>query len=97
MRAFVDGKLLQERTVQTMLTPHTLTNGEPSTYGLGFYVRTVRGREFIYHGGNIFGWRGMIVLVPSKDIFCAVLTNRDDERNQVARLATGAAALAAGR
>lgn len=91
------GALLKPETIARMQTPRTLADGEASPYALGWYVRDVRGRRFVFHGGAIFGWRAMLARIPADGVVCAVLTNRDRDDNEVARLATGAAALVAGQ
>ena len=95
--AFLAGRILAPATVARMQSTPTLADGTRSEYALGFYVREVRGHRFVYHAGGIYGWRAMVVLIPEKAVVCAVLTNRDSDDNRVANLATGAAALVAGR
>lgn len=57
--------------------PHTLTSGTPLSYGYGWHIKNVNGREVREHGGSIFGYKSMAVYYPAEDVYVVGLTNCD--------------------
>ncbi|HKK79290.1 MAG TPA: serine hydrolase, partial [Phaeodactylibacter sp.] len=49
--------------------------GGPTTYGLGWFISTHKGRKAIQHGGNIDGFSAMVGLLPQDSVGVVVLTN----------------------
>jgi len=96
-QAYGAGVILKPETIARMQTPPVLADGKASTYALGWMVRDVRGHRIVFHAGGIYGWRAMLVRIPENEVFVAVLTNRDDDANPLAKLAVGAAALVASK
>lgn len=75
-------RLLSEVTVADMFTPQmaisTLGQRELpiTTYGLGWFVESYRGRLMVSHTGAIDGFYSIVVLLPSDGLGVVVLTNR---------------------
>ena len=44
-------------------------------YGLGFRVYDYAGQRLVYHAGAVQGYRGMIALLPARDLGVAILWN----------------------
>jgi hypothetical protein len=80
----LDGnRLLEEATLQDMHTPHMLIGGYPKagdtsilqSYGLGWFVESLRGEYLVHHGGGIDGFITMVALLPQKGIGVVTLSN----------------------
>ena len=67
------------------------TGEDDAGYGLGWRIEEREGLKFVSHGGGINGWRAFVVRVPAKEIFVAVLTNREGGRPRVSELANSIA------
>ena len=46
-------------------------------YGLGWRIYNYAGRELIFHGGAVQGYRGMMAVMPERDLGIAILWNSD--------------------
>ncbi len=49
-----------------------------TTYGLGWFVQTYRGRLMVWHTGSIDGYYSMVSLLPLDGLGVAILTNRSN-------------------
>jgi CubicO group peptidase (beta-lactamase class C family) len=74
-RALFGGKVVSAASLKRMTTPYILKSGEPSTYGYGLQIGTLRGRRAIRHGGGIFGFSTDALYLPEQDVFVAVFSN----------------------
>lgn len=70
-RAILDGGLVEEATTVQALNHPALEQG----YGLGFKVRTWRGRTIVGHDGNMPGVATQLLLSPDDGVGVVVLTN----------------------
>lgn len=81
-------RLLTSAVLAEMHTPHTVIRREAparesypftnfSSYGLGWFLDDFRGREAVYHGGNLDGMSSMVALLPSERLGVVILTNMD--------------------
>jgi Beta-lactamase len=60
---------------------------EDRSYGAGWMIgRAFDGTTVVYHTGNQAGVVTLVMLLPSRDISCVVLTNHDDDHDLVARI-----------
>jgi CubicO group peptidase (beta-lactamase class C family) len=59
-------------------TPFTLTNGRPTDYGFGWYVRREGDRLRVWHTGETRGFRNAILRFPDERLTVVVLTNRNE-------------------
>ena len=46
-------------------------------YGMGWRVYDYAGHRVVFHGGAVQGYRGLLALVPERDIGVAILWNSD--------------------
>jgi D-alanyl-D-alanine carboxypeptidase len=76
-QAIVDGKLLKPESWQKMTTSYRLHGIRATGYGYGFFIRSIRGRAAIEHGGDIGGFSADMMRFPQEGIFIAVLANND--------------------
>ena len=74
-RALFSGKVVSPASLKQMTTPYVLKSGEPTTYGYGLTIGTLRGRRAIRHGGGIFGFSTDALYLPDQDVFVAVFSN----------------------
>jgi CubicO group peptidase (beta-lactamase class C family) len=79
-------RLLAEATVQEMFTTQMAVSahGPPelpiSSYGLGWFVESYRGRLMVSHAGAIDGFYSIVVLLPTERLGVVVLTNASQQR-----------------
>ena len=61
------------------------------SYGVGWMIgHAFDGTTVLYHNGNQAGVVTVMMLLPSRDISCVVLTNQDDDQELVERIRDGA-------
>lgn len=94
--ALFGGKVVSEASLERMITPYTLSDGESTGYGFGLAVRDIRGRHAIAHGGGIFGFSTNALYIPEEKIFVAVLSNSTGSRSNPTTISTRLAAVALG-
>jgi CubicO group peptidase (beta-lactamase class C family) len=83
--ALLSGKVLRQASVDQMLTPGRLSNGElprnsqgrPIQYGFGVDLTDVDGRRAVSHRGTIQGFRSHICTLIQERISVAYLINTD--------------------
>ena len=78
--AFRDGKLVQPRTRDEMLTPLKLRDGRTTGYGLGWGIGEFRGRRLISHAGGQAGVSTMLAFLPDHDLTVALMFNMEGVR-----------------
>ena len=80
-------RVLSERIVREMLTPHTITGSGMDTifpmshfsvYGQGLGMRDYCGRKLVSHTGGIDGMLSVVAFVPEEKLGVVALTNTDD-------------------
>jgi CubicO group peptidase (beta-lactamase class C family) len=94
-KALYSYKLIKKEWVDKAITPYTLSDGKPTTYGYGLGVSKVQGSKSIEHGGGIPGFLTMGMYLPAEDIFVAVFSNCDCKSPD--GVATKIAAIALGK
>jgi CubicO group peptidase (beta-lactamase class C family) len=79
-----DKQVIQQSTLRDMYRPYTPISGMgndaelgPSSYGLGWFVDTYRGRLRVQHGGNIDGFTAAVQMLPAQRIGIVVLVNQN--------------------
>lgn len=91
MRLLVDGRVINNKDFQQMISPAVLPGGEFSAhpYGYGMYIWHVRGATMIGHTGQINGFASILAYLPSRDITIIAFGNDDnfDAQNFGRRLA----------
>ncbi|WP_332878619.1 serine hydrolase domain-containing protein [Massilia sp. S19_KUP03_FR1] len=91
--AIVAGKLLRPESWKRMMSSSILSNGKPTGYGYGWFVRKIQGRDAIEHGGDINGFSGDTVRFPAEGYYIAILVNSDTQEPDTQTLAEKIAAL----
>jgi len=76
-RALAEGRVVSADSYRKMITPATLPDGKPLTYGYGLGVDVQDGRTVISHAGQTPGFSGGLIYYPDNDLAVAVLTNSD--------------------
>lgn len=86
--AALDGdRLLPQSTLKSMWTPVTLTDGQPSSYGLGWSLVPYQGHARVHHGGSTAGgFEASFMRFPELKLSVIVLSNRQSA--PVGKLAT---------
>ena len=84
------GRLFSEAAAREMWTPVVLqpigTLPQPiraaqpmfDTYALGWDVQDYKGAKIVSHGGAVFGFLSLVVLVPEKNVGFTILINSED-------------------
>lgn len=94
-KALYSYKLIKKEWVDKAITPYTLSDGKPTTYGYGLGIAKVQGSKSIEHGGGIPGFLTMGMYLPAEEIFVAVFSNCDCKSPDA--VATKIAAIALGK
>jgi CubicO group peptidase (beta-lactamase class C family) len=76
-RALHSGALLEAATYARMITPETLADGSPLSYGYGLGIGEMEGHAKIMHGGGINGFTTALAYYPDDDLSTVVLTNTE--------------------
>ena len=77
--AILARKLLMPATQEMMWTAQHTTDGEPTTYALGWGIRDKFGLHIIGHDGGQQGTSTAILIAPQKSAAVVVLTNMDGQ------------------
>ena len=92
---------LEPGTIELLRTEGRLESGQPTGYGLGWYVRRVplNGRQVgvIGHGGSVVGGSTSFTIFPDQGLVIAVTSNVSFAEEAVRSLALAAAEAFAGR
>jgi serine beta-lactamase-like protein LACTB, mitochondrial len=78
--ALMEGKIVKRETLATLWTATgipDLSDGKPSTYGMGFGVLMIDGQKYIAHDGGQQGTSTEMVFIPAKRFAVAVFTNNE--------------------
>ena len=75
--ALINGSFLSPETRAALFTSMQTNSGEPTGYGLGFFVGTDdAGRRTIGHSGGSVGGTTQLLMYPEQDVVVAVIANR---------------------
>ncbi len=55
-------------------------NPSYKAYGLGWFLKDYRGNKVVYHSGGVDGFRGLVTMIPEKNLGIVVLTNQEERR-----------------
>ena len=70
-------KLLSKESVEELLTPLVLSNGELTGYGVGIGIaKSMNGTPKYSHSGGGIGTTSLLLMYPEEGIVIAILTNR---------------------
>lgn len=76
-QALYSYKLVKKEWVDKAITPYTLSDGKPTSYGYGLSIAKVQGSKSIEHGGGIPGFLTDGIYLPAEEIFVAIFSNCD--------------------
>ncbi len=75
--ALNSNRLVDAATYERMITPETLADGAPLTYGYGLSLGAIEGHAKISHGGGINGFNTTLAYYPDDDVTIVVLANTE--------------------
>ncbi|MFT4542572.1 MAG: D-alanyl-D-alanine carboxypeptidase [Planctomycetota bacterium] len=75
--ALTRGDVVSFESYEQMITPHTLSNGNKTTYGFGLGVGKVQDFDVVRHSGGINGFNSILIWVPDFDLSVAVISNSE--------------------
>jgi len=94
--ALFGGRVISPASLEECLTPQKLNSGESSGVGSGWFVDTLYGRRYVYHGGGIYGFVNHTLSLPSEDLYVAILRNCINRSADSRRIAEEIAGIALG-
>jgi CubicO group peptidase (beta-lactamase class C family) len=90
-QALYDGKLLSQKTLETMFTPVTGSYGPAPTYAYGWFVNKQLNHRAISHPGGVPGFTSIFTRFPDDKVLIVLLGNL--ENSQVIRASSDLAAI----
>jgi serine beta-lactamase-like protein LACTB, mitochondrial len=83
----ISSELIKSETLDSMLVPSRLSNGQYVNYGLGFSFQTdEQGKKFFSHSGSGTGFTSNLIIYPTDKIAATYVTNiRDRNLDDPAR------------
>ncbi|MEO1031155.1 MAG: serine hydrolase domain-containing protein [Bacteroidota bacterium] len=81
-RALVNKTVISDFVVQQLTSEKTMTSGEGTGYGYGFFLKNLQGSPTIQHGGNLFGFTTYGLYLPHEAIFVCILANTKFDRTE---------------
>jgi D-alanyl-D-alanine carboxypeptidase len=75
--AISDGRLLKPENWRMVFSPHRLSDGEPTTYGYGWFLSSRAGHPTAEHFGATSGFSCAVLRMPQDGVYIAFLTNND--------------------
>ncbi len=74
--ALMQPGLLKAHTLTTIFTPQKTKTGEPSPYGIGWFIRRSHSGKLVYeHSGGSIGGTSQLILYPDSHVVVALVTN----------------------
>lgn len=77
-KAIHHNTLISEDSKRMAFTNHSLSNGNPSNYGYGWFINEIAGISTLEHPGGTSGYTTSGIYVPDRNIYAIVLSNLDD-------------------
>jgi len=77
-RALDAEELLTRESKSQMWTPARLNDGQPTSYGFGWYIQTLDGHRNLAHNGATSGFSASVQRFPDDGLNVIVLTNTDE-------------------
>lgn len=90
-------KLVKRASLEKAWTPAVTRDGQPTHYGYGWAISTLRGARALEHGGGIFGFSTYGIRLPDDKVYVAVLANSDRPKADPGMLGKKIAALLIGK
>jgi CubicO group peptidase (beta-lactamase class C family) len=82
--ALLDGKLLNQKSLEIVWSGKTVYNEPDSQYGYGFIVKRYNGTRIVGHGGGWFGITDKFDMYPDLGYTVVILNNIDSDPNSIA-------------
>lgn len=60
-----------------LFRPFELKDGSKSIYGMGFFVKKLKGYDIVTHNGDNPGYASCMLIIPDKNIYITILGNSD--------------------
>jgi CubicO group peptidase (beta-lactamase class C family) len=75
----------QQMVIQEVFPASLISYPElgPRSYGLGWFLRTYRGRRMVFHSGGIDGYGSFLSFLPEENIGVVILSNLDEGNSPV--------------
>lgn len=73
--AVMNGQVIDEELMEKAHTSFVLNNGGETSYGYGWFLRSIFGSPTIEHGGGINGFLTSGIHLPEEKVYVAVLSN----------------------
>jgi CubicO group peptidase (beta-lactamase class C family) len=73
--ALRNGEIVKPKTLESMISPTTLSSGSVSAYGFGWGLEEFRGRRLVGHNGDLLGFRSAFIRDLDDDVTIIVLIN----------------------
>jgi CubicO group peptidase (beta-lactamase class C family) len=94
--AVFGGQIISRASLDECLTPNKLNNGQSSGMGMGWFVDTLYGQPYLYHGGGIYGFVNHTLFLPEVNLYVAVLRNFINRSTDTRRIAEAIAGIVLG-
>jgi len=94
--AVFGGQVISRASLDGCLTPNKLNNGQSSGMGMGWFVDTLYGQPYLYHGGGIYGFVNHTLFLPKENLYVAVLRNFVNRSTDTRRIAEAIAGIVLG-
>ncbi len=89
-------RIISRASLVECLTPLRLNDGKSSGMGMGWFVETLYGRPYVYHGGGIYGFVNHTLSLPDEDLYIAFLRNYINRSTDTRRIAEAIAGIVLG-
>jgi len=91
------GRLISPSSLNKCIIAQKLNNGESSGVGMGWFVDKLYGKEYLYHGGGIFGFVNHTLYLPEDKLYVAVLRNCINRSTDTRNMAEAIAGIVLGK
>lgn len=79
-QAVLQGKVLNQESLNMVMTSMKLNNGDKTDYGFGLqYDTDAKGRNYAWHSGRSRGGRNALVIYPKKELVVCISANTNGD------------------
>ena len=94
--ALFGGRIISRASLSECLTPLKLNDGNSSGVGTGWFLDTLYGKPYVYHGGGIYGFVNHTLSLPDQALYVAVLRNYINRSTDTRRITEAIAGIVLG-
>jgi CubicO group peptidase (beta-lactamase class C family) len=94
--AVFGGRIISRASLDECITPKKLNGGQSSSMAMGWFVDTLYGQPYLYHGGGIYGFVNHTLFLPEENLYVAVLRNFINRSTDTRRIAEAIAGIVLG-